>query len=315
MSDARNALTPESLFMLQAIAESGSFAAAARKLGLVPSALTYRVRQIEDALDVLLFDRNSRHANPTEAGHALLQDADRLLREIDTVAHRVKRVATGWEPQLTIAIDGLISRETMFELIQHFYELSPPTQLKIIEGVLTGTLEALTSGRADLAIGINIQTTEIANLQTRDLGDVPFCFVVGCSHPLASHQEPISDEILRKHRLIVVADSNHKDPASIGLLHGQETLTVDNLQSKIDAQVHGLGCGFIPETLAQPYIEQGLLTVKAVERPRRNMRLRYGWKNAEHIQPGRALRWWLQQLESQSTKQALLHRSRKLYMS
>jgi hypothetical protein len=50
--------------MLQVIAEAGSFAAAARHLGLVPSALTYRVRQIEDALDVLLFDRSARQARP-----------------------------------------------------------------------------------------------------------------------------------------------------------------------------------------------------------------------------------------------------------
>ncbi len=56
MPSSRDVLTPDSLAMLQAIAETGSFAAAARSLGLVPSALTYRVRQIEDALDVLLFD-------------------------------------------------------------------------------------------------------------------------------------------------------------------------------------------------------------------------------------------------------------------
>ena len=57
--------------MLNVIAETGSFAAAARVLGLVPSALTYRVRQVEDALDVLLFDRKSRHAKPTASGQEL----------------------------------------------------------------------------------------------------------------------------------------------------------------------------------------------------------------------------------------------------
>ena len=51
----RNALTPEALQMMDTIARSGSFAAAARELGRVPSALTYSVRQLEDALDVLLF--------------------------------------------------------------------------------------------------------------------------------------------------------------------------------------------------------------------------------------------------------------------
>ncbi|MBF9263766.1 LysR family transcriptional regulator, partial [Paracidovorax cattleyae] len=49
---ARDALTPDSLAMLQVISETGSFAAAARQLGVVPSAVTYRVRQIEEALDV-----------------------------------------------------------------------------------------------------------------------------------------------------------------------------------------------------------------------------------------------------------------------
>ena len=96
MQSARDALTPDALAMLQKIAEMGSFAAAARSLGLVPSALTYRVRQIEDALDVLLFDRSSRHARLTEAGSELMREGQRLLHEIDAVANRVRRVATGW---------------------------------------------------------------------------------------------------------------------------------------------------------------------------------------------------------------------------
>jgi predicted transcriptional regulator len=78
MQIARNVLTPEALAMLQTIASSGSFAAAARALGMVPSALTYRVRQLEDALDVLLFDRSSRRALPTVAGHELLREGERL---------------------------------------------------------------------------------------------------------------------------------------------------------------------------------------------------------------------------------------------
>jgi molybdenum-dependent DNA-binding transcriptional regulator ModE len=51
--------------MMDTIARTGSFAAAARELGKVPSALTYSVRQLEEALDVLLFDRRSRQAKFT----------------------------------------------------------------------------------------------------------------------------------------------------------------------------------------------------------------------------------------------------------
>ena len=67
MADSRNVLTPEALSMMDMIASTGSFAAAARELGKVPSALTYSVRQLEDALDVLLFDRRSRQARLTAA--------------------------------------------------------------------------------------------------------------------------------------------------------------------------------------------------------------------------------------------------------
>src|SRR3989338_3205521 len=110
MQNTRDVLTPENLAMLQVIAESGSFAAAARQLGLVPSALTYRIRQIEDALDVLLFDRSARRAQLTPAGAELLRSGQYLLNELDAVSQRVKRVATGWEPQLPIAADAIIAR-------------------------------------------------------------------------------------------------------------------------------------------------------------------------------------------------------------
>ena len=79
MPDRRNVLTPEALAMMDTIARTGSFAAAARELGKVPSALTYNVRQLEDALDVLLFDRSSRQAQLTAAGEELLNEGRRLL--------------------------------------------------------------------------------------------------------------------------------------------------------------------------------------------------------------------------------------------
>src|SRR3954469_16545648 len=168
MSDSRNVLTPEALAMMDVIARTGSFASAARELGKVPSALTYNVRQLEDALDVLLFDRRSRQATLTAAGQELLDEGRRLLEQIDAVANRVKRVATGWETQLTIAVDDVISRTTLLELCESFYACSaalskgdtprhvppsptpPATRLRLRTEVLAGTWEALITGRADL---------------------------------------------------------------------------------------------------------------------------------------------------------------------
>lgn len=252
MQNARDVLTPDALAMLQVIAEAGSFAAAARQLGLVPSALTYRVRQIEDALDVLLFDRSARQAKPTEAGVELLREGGRLLQDIDAVAHRVRRVATGWEPQLTISVDGIISPHTMLELVDAFYAMAPPTRLKLRDGIMTGTLEALTSGRADLAIGVSVPGASIAGLQQAPLGDVLFIYVVAPHHPLATVPEPITDATLLQHRAVAVADSATRGGATMGLLGGQDVLTVDTMQAKVRVQLRGLGGGFCPSPWCAP---------------------------------------------------------------
>jgi DNA-binding transcriptional LysR family regulator len=307
MADARNALTPDTLAMLQEIANSGSFAAAARKMGLVPSALTYRVRQIEDALDVLLFDRSTRQARPTPAGRELLREGSRLLEEIDAIANRVKRVATGWEPQLTLAVDGVISRRTLMELCEAFLALGPPTRLRLRDETLNGTLEALTSGQADLAIGV-AEPTNNRDIHGKVLGEITFIYAVAPHHPIASAIDPLPDSLLRKHRAVAVADSIQRGRgATYGLLGGQDVFTVPTMTAKLDAQLRGLGGGFVPEPMARPYVQAGRLVAKETERATRVVRLHCAWRNTAPAPVGRALQWWLEQLDSAATRNALLH--------
>ena len=310
MQTARDVLTPDALAMLQTIAAAGSFAAAARELGVVPSALTYRVRQIEDALDVLLYDRSSRQARLTEAGHELLREGARLLEEIDAVANRVKRVATGWEPQLTIAVDTIISKATVMELCESFFALNPPTRIKLRDETLSGTLEALTSGQADLALGVTESSTN-AGIHAKPLGDVTFIYAVAPHHPLANAAEPLKDELIRQHRAIAVADTLTRGRGmTFGLLGGQDVFTVATMKDKLDAQLRGLGSGFVPECMARAFIETGRLVVREVERAPRVVRMNYAWRSAMRPDHGRALAWWLGQLESPATRAALLERHR-----
>ncbi len=324
MINARNVLTPEALAMMDVIARTGSFAAAARELGKVPSALTYNVRQLEDALDVLLFDRRSRQAKLTAAGQELLTEGRRLLEEIDAVANRVKRVATGWETQLTVAVDGAISRVTVFEICEAFYGLKAEgqdggtgTRLRLRTETLGGTWEALVSGMADLAIGVAAEQPAMAGIQVQPLGALPFVFAVAPHHPLASAVQPIPDAELLRHRAIAVADSAQRlTPVTVNLLPGQDVLTVSTMPAKIEAMLRCLGCGFVPEAMVREHLAAGRLVSKPVQRAPLNAQLGYAWRNAppsggSRKSPlGLALRWWLDQLESPATRQALLERHR-----
>ncbi len=306
MQTPRDWLTPEALMMLQTIAQKGSFAAAARALNLVPSALTYRVRQLEDALDVLLFDRSSRQARPTAAGQELLREAGRLLDDMDAVANRVRRVATGWEAVLTVAVDSVVSRTVVLDLCAQFLALGAPTRLRLRYETLSGTLAALTSGQADLALGVVLEPGMARDIQHAALGPIPFVYAVASHHPLAQAPEPLEDATLQQHRAVAVADSVTRGTGlTIGLVGGQDVFTVPDMSSKLEAQLRGLGGGFLPQSLAQPYIDSGLLVAKQVRSPRTAI-AHMAWRDGPQAPAGRALLWWLAQLDRPTTREALL---------
>ncbi|OYW28052.1 MAG: LysR family transcriptional regulator [Methyloversatilis sp. 12-65-5] len=309
MSDHDHPLTPEAIRLIATIDEAGSFAAAARVLGKVPSALSYSVRQLEGALDVLLFDRASRSAVLTPAGRELLSEGRRLLIEMDAVASRVKRVASGWEGQLAIAANALLCRHTLLDLVDGFYSqrdaarLPPPTRIRLRQEVLSGTWEALLTGTADLAIGVDADDSRVSGVQIEPLGDVPFVFVVAPQHPLARIDAVLTPAVIRMHRAVAIADSALKlSPVSRNLQPGQDVLTVPTLDMKIDAQLRGLGCGFLPESRVRAHISAGRLVAKDTGETK-VARFSIAWRSGPR---GRALDWWLQQMASPRTRTALL---------
>jgi DNA-binding transcriptional LysR family regulator len=318
--DRRRALTPEALSMIDTIARTGSFAAAAREMGRVPSALTYSVRQLEDALDVLLFDRSSRQATLTSAGHELLHEGRRLLQELDAVANRVRRIATGWESELTIAIDDAIARRAVFDLMEAFYAERfdgggpPPTRLKLRVEVLAGTWEALLHGRADVAIGVPAQQLASTNIHCEAGGELEFAFCVAPHHPLADLPEPLSAAQIAEHRIIAVADSARlMAPLSVGLLPGQDVLTVPSLATKLEAMLRGLGCGSLPAPMVRRHVEAGRLVRKTTYEGRRASSMHYAWRDTGHA-PAKALAWWLDKLRGEATRKALLEQHEGLLL-
>jgi len=326
MPQIHHALTPDALSMIDTIARTGSFAGAARELGKVPSALTYSLRQLEEALDVLLFDRRSRQARFTAAGEELLNEGRRLLAETAAVANRVKRAAQGWETQLSIAVDDAISRVTVYELCEAFYALNPQglasggapgsggpgTRLRLRTEVLAGTWEALVSGQADLAIGVGLHSPP-PGVAVEPLGEVNFVFAVSPQHLLAGAKEPINDVELLRCRAVAVADTaQHLSPLTVNLLPGQDVLTVSSMAAKVEALLRGMGCGYLPEPLVREHLSSGRLLQKKTLRPSTAARLGYAWRcgsgRRERASLGLGLQWWLQQLAVPTTRQALLER-------
>jgi DNA-binding transcriptional LysR family regulator len=297
-------LTLDALQVMDAIERLGSFAAAAAELHRVPSALTYTVQKLEQDLDVALFDRSGHRARLTLAGQELMQEGRHLLGAAGELECRVKRIATGWETELRIALDIMIPAVQLFPLIAEFYAEKSGTRIRLSHEVLAGTWDALVSGRAELALGVSGEVPAGGGYAIRMLGYKDFVFAVAPAHPLAALPDPLKHEQILAHRAVAIGDSSRNlPPRSVGLLTGQDVLTVPDLESKVAAQVAGLGCGYLPAHAAAPLVKAKRLVVKEVGEIKPAGNLYYAWRSKEK---GKALRWFLKRLEDQGARASLL---------
>ena len=191
--------------------------------------------------------------------------------------------------------------------------------LALVENIIESERVSAMTARALIRRGVSsaeearrfLHPSELSlhDFQSAPMGTLTFVYAVAPHHPLAAATHSLRDEELREHRAVAVADSTQRGRGvTHNLLPGQDVLTVPTMQHKLEAQLRGLGGGFLPLALAQPFIDTGRLVVKSVQRPNRSLRVAYAWRQPGRAsEAGRALRWWLDRLQHPKTRSALLN--------
>lgn len=296
-------LSLDALEVIDAIARKGSFAAAADALHRVPSAITYSVRKLEEDLSVSLFDRSGHRALLTEAGAELLREGRHLLQAAGELEARVKRVATGVETELAIAVSDLLRIAPLYPILEQFYAQGFGTRLRVLREVYGGSWDALISGRASISIGAPGEGPPGGGYSIRSMGQLNFHFCVAPHHPLALLPEPLKNQDIQQHRSISAADSSRNlPPRTSGILSGQDVLTVPDMHSKLLAQVHGLGVGYLPQDLAEREATAGRLRIKRVAEPKPEALSYLAWCS----EGGKAQQWLLKQFEQLTLEQLII---------
>ena len=289
-------LSLDALEIVDTIARKGSFAGAAKELFRVPSTISYTVSKLEEDLGVRLFDRHGPRVALTAAGRELLTEGRYLLRAAGDLESRVRRVASGWETGLSIGMDSMLAASALQPDIEAFYAVADQTRLRLVREVLSGTWDALLDRRVDLLVGAAGEGPSGGGYTAEPIGSIPFVFAVAPSHPLAAATHPLDKADLLPWRAIAVSDSARQLGArTVGLLFGQDTLAVPDMETKYAFQLQGLGFGFRPEPWARPAIAAGLLVEKEVVEPKPAETFYLAWRSGEE---GAALAWWLRRLRA-----------------
>lgn len=136
-----------------AVAESGSFSATARSLGVAVSSITRRIEQLEDELRAPLFVRSSRRLVLTDAGEHLLPRAQAILADVAEAREGLS--ALGAEPRgvLTVTAPAMFGRQHIAPVLATFLAKHPQLE---VEMHLGDEIVDLLERRIDVAIRIGV---------------------------------------------------------------------------------------------------------------------------------------------------------------
>jgi LysR family cyn operon transcriptional activator len=177
---------------LLAVADNGGFTRAAEALHVSQPTLSQQIRQLEETLGVVLFDRTSRTVKPTDAGEAYIECARRVLVELAAgkrALHDVKDLSRG---TLRLAMTPTFMAYLVGPLVRDYTALYPNIHLEIFE-LSMGDIE---TGLADDSLDIAIAFDQVRN---PDIESIPafietLGLMVGREHPLYNCETPLTPE-------------------------------------------------------------------------------------------------------------------------
>ncbi|MEP4560397.1 MAG: LysR family transcriptional regulator, partial [Nitratireductor sp.] len=129
--------TLDQLEVFVAVAETGGFSAAARRLNRSQSVVSYAIANLEAQLEVRLFERaGTRLPSLTEAGAVLLDDARRILTGLEGMRARAGGLKSGLEPELVLAVDATVPTQALARVLGAFGETFPTVGVRLNVGAL-----------------------------------------------------------------------------------------------------------------------------------------------------------------------------------
>lgn len=255
-----DALTLDQMRLLVAVAETGSFRAAARRLLRAQSAVSHGIGTLETVLGVALFDRSTHRPSLTAAGRALLADARAILLKVDAMRARAVGMQSGVELVLSIALDPQFPLDLAASAFGELHRLYPTVGVRVVTASLGEAVFALQERRCTLAVS----AVEIPDprIEREVLRFVPRVAVAAASHPLAARAargDPISAVELADHIQIVGEDpSPLTEGRDFGVL-SPGTWRVGDNATKHALILAGIGWGSLPLWLIGRDLAEGRL--------------------------------------------------------
>lgn len=287
-------LTLDQMRVLLAVAESGSFSAAARKLGRVQSAISQSVQALETALGTTLFERDGKVPKLNDAGRVILDDARRLIQGAETLKARAESIAAAVEPELTLAIDAIFPSAVTMESLRVLSTVFPGLPVTLFTEGLGGAEQRLRDGVARLGLFVPLSSSA-ADFESEFLVSIPTAPVVSSHHPLAAATVPIGRGVLEQYVQLVLTDRTAITAGLSGGIVSPRTWRFADAGTRLEYLLAGFGWCHMPVHMVRENIAAGRLkALELSERLARDFPIHVVHERGRA--PGKAGRWLIEDL-------------------
>ena len=250
--------TFDQIRLFLAVVETGSFGAAGRKLNRAVSVVSYGIANLEDQLQIRLFDRvGTRKPTLTREGAAILAEVRALDHGIDALKAKVRGLLQGLEAELSIAVDVMLSSAVLGRVLEDFRATFPTVALRLNVEALGAVTAKVLDGSANFAINGPLAVGR-ERLEVVAAGAVPLVPVAAPQHPLAQPGR-VAPGAAREHVQLVLTDRSPLTEGQDFAVHSPRTWRLADLGAKHALLRQGIGWGNMPVPMVEEDLADGRL--------------------------------------------------------
>lgn len=235
-------INQEQLIMFQTVIETGSFSAAARKLGKVPSAVSMSIANLEIDLNLNLFERVGREPTPTSEAMVLYEKTQQLLIEMNQWKQHAHALSTGLESTLNIVVVSELLHTNWTDYITLLEQNFPSLAINIVSAPQEDALHMLLDQSAQLALMFEREQLD-SREQFVELKREALVPVISNIHPLTQLKQVSFEQMVQTRQIVVASRDNRIKPE---LLFAKDYWRTDNHHSACMMIVRNLGWGILP---------------------------------------------------------------------
>lgn len=251
--------TLDQLQVFLTVAETGSFSAASRALNRAQSVISYTIANLEAQLEVNLFERNGvRQPKLTDAGKAMIEDARRIVSDLQVMRARAKGLRQGLEAEVSVAISTMVPNRAVVEVLREFRDEYPSVSLRLNVGELGMVTDMVANGQATIGLG-GAAIKPQDDIFSEKVGHSFMLPVAAPNHPLVLLGRPLTLADVRDEVQLVVTDASGLTGSRQFNVLSYKIWRVSDIATKHNLILGGLGWGGLPASVLQDDLATGRL--------------------------------------------------------